>query len=315
MGRFSRGKNYLEGDKMVNLKTKAMGIEFKNPVLAASGTVGFGEELSEIVDLSVLGGICCKGLTLLKRNGNTGTRLWETPMGLINSIGLQNPGVDNFINLELPRMKGYNTVIIANLGGHCEEDYFEGIYKLNESTVDLIELNISCPNIKTGGMAFGIKASGAYDIVSKIKRICRKPLMVKLSPNAEDISEMAVACEEAGADGLSLINTIQAMAIDINSRKAVFDNVYAGLSGPCVKPIALRMVHQAANAVKIPICGIGGIMSAEDAIEFIMAGATLVQVGTANFVKPTIMVDIINGISEFMNREGIASLEEIRGIV
>lgn len=300
---------------MADLKTTAMGIEFKNPVLTASGTFGFGEEFSDIYDLSVLGGICSKGLTLHPRSGNTGTRLWETPMGLINSIGLQNPGVNSFISCELPRMKSYNTVIIANLGGHCEEDYFEGIYKLNDSDVNLIELNISCPNVKTGGMAFGIKSSVAYDIVSKVKRICKKPLMVKLSPNAESISEMAIACEEAGADGLSLINTIQAIAIDIKNRKAVFDNVYAGLSGPCVKPIALRMVHETAKAVKIPICGIGGIMSAEDAIEFIMAGATLVQIGTANFIKPTIAADIVSGLSEFMDSEGIKTLDEIRGIV
>lgn len=212
-------------------------------------------------------------------------------------------------------MKNYDTVIIANLGGHCEEDYFEGIYKLNESDIDLIELNISCPNVKTGGMAFGMKASVAYDIVSKIKRICKKPLMVKLSPNAENISEMAIACEEAGADGLSLINTIQAMAIDIKNKKAVFDNVYAGLSGPCVKPIALRMVHEAAKSVKIPVCGLGGIMNTEDVIEFIMAGASLVQIGTANFIKPTVAVDIINGLSEYMDKEGIKTLEEIRGIV
>jgi len=212
-------------------------------------------------------------------------------------------------------MKNYNTVIIANLGGHCEEDYFEGIYKLNESDIDLIELNISCPNVKTGGMAFGMKASVAYDIVSKIKRICKKPLMVKLSPNAENISEMAIACEEAGADGLSLINTIQAMAIDIKNKKAVFNNVYAGLSGPCVKPIALRMVHEAAKSVKIPVCGLGGIMNTEDVIEFIMAGASLVQIGTANFIKPTVAVDIINGLSEYMDKEGIKTLEEIRGIV
>lgn len=300
---------------MADLKTKAMGIEFKNPVLTASGTFGFGEEFSELYDLSMLGGICSKGLTLSQRSGNTGIRLWETPMGLINSIGLQNPGVDNFINQELPKMKNYNTVIIANLGGHCEEDYFEGIYKLNESDIDLIELNISCPNVKTGGMAFGMKASVAYDIVSKIKRICKKPLMVKLSPNAENISEMAIACEEAGADGLSLINTIQAMAIDIKNKKAVFDNVYAGLSGPCVKPIALRMVHEAAKSVEIPVCGLGGIMNTEDVIEFIMAGASLVQIGTANFIKPTVAVDIINGLSEYMDKEGIKTLEEIRGIV
>ncbi len=300
---------------MADLRTKAMGINFKNPILTASGTFGFGEEFSKIYDLSVLGGICSKGLTLNQRNGNTGIRLWETSMGLINSIGLQNPGVDNFISQELPRMKSYNTVIIANLGGHCEEDYFEGIYKLNDSDVDLIELNISCPNVKTGGMAFGVKASVAYDIVSKVKRICKKPLMVKLSPNAQSISDMAIACEEAGADGLSLINTIQSMAIDIKKRKAVFDNVYAGLSGPCVKPIALRMVHEAAKSVKIPVCGLGGIMNAVDVIEFIMAGATLVQIGTANFIKPDIAVDIIDDLSAYMDIEGIKTLDEIRGIV
>ncbi len=300
---------------MVDLNTKAMGINFKNPILTASGTFSFGKEFSEIYDLSTLGGICGKGLTLNKRDGNTGIRLWETPMGLINSIGLENPGVDNFINQELPRMKTYNTVIIANLGGHCEEDYFEGIYKLNNTDVDLIELNISCPNLKAGGMAFGIKASVAYDIVSRLKGICKKPLMVKLSPNAQSISDMAIACEEAGADGLSLINTIQSMVIDIKKRKAVFDNIYAGLSGPCVKPIALRMVHEAAKSVKIPVCGLGGITCTEDVIEFIMAGATLVQIGTANFIKPDIAVDIINGLSCFMDKEGIKSLDEIRGII
>lgn len=300
---------------MAKLITNAMGLEFKNPVLTASGTFGFGEEFSEIYDLSRLGGICSKGLTLRERRGNSGIRVWETPMGMINSIGLQNPGVDNFIEHELSRMKSYNTVIVANLGGHCEEDYFEGIYKLNETDVDLIELNISCPNVKSGGMAFGVKASVAYNIVSKVKRICKKPLMIKLSPNAESISEMAIACEEAGADGISLINTIQAMAIDIKNRKPVFDNIYAGLSGPCVKPIALRMVHEAAKNVKIPVCGLGGITSAQDVIEFIMAGATLIQIGTANFIKPDIAIDIIDGLEEFMNNEGLNSLDEIRGIV
>lgn len=300
---------------MADLRINAMNIDFKNPILMASGTFGFGEEFSNIYDLSILGGICSKGLTIKERSGNSGIRLCETPMGLINSIGLQNPGVDNFISEELPKMKSYNTVVIANLGGHCEEDYFEGIYKLNECEIDLIELNISCPNVKTGGMAFGVKASVAYDIVSKVKKICKKPLMVKLSPNAQSISDMAIACEEAGADGISLINTIQAMAIDIKNKKAVFDNIYAGLSGPCVKPIALRMVHEASKVVKIPVCGLGGIMNVEDVIEFIMAGASLIQLGTANFIKPDIAVDIINGLTEFMDKENIKSLEEIRGIV
>lgn len=300
---------------MANLEVSAMGLKFKNPILVASGTFGFGEEFSQIYDLSILGGICSKGLTLLPKGGNKGIRLWETPMGLMNSIGLENPGVDSFIIDELPRMKTYNTVVIANLGGHCEEDYFEGIYKLNDTNVDLIELNISCPNVKSGGMAFGVKSSVAYEIVSKVRKICKKPLMVKLSPNAENIPDMAVACEAAGADSISLINTIQAMAIDIKQKKAVFDNIYAGLSGPCVKPVALRMVHMTAKSVKIPVCGLGGIMNAFDVIEFIMAGASLVQIGTANFVKPDIAKDIINDLEEFLDNENIKSLDEIRGII
>lgn len=300
---------------MANLKTEAMDLKFKNPIIAASGTFGFGEEFSQIYDLSILGGICSKGLTLTPRSGNKGIRLWETPMGLMNSIGLENPGVDKFIIEELPRMKTYNTIIFANLGGHCEEDYLEGIYKLNDTNVDAVELNISCPNVKSGGIAFGVKSSVAYDIVSRVRKICKKPLMVKLSPNAENIPDMAVACESAGADAISLINTIQAMAIDIKNRKAVFENVYAGLSGPCVKPIALRMVHEAAKMVNIPICGLGGIMNAIDVIEFIMAGATLVQIGTVNFIKPDIAVDILNDLEEFMDNENIKSLEEIRGII
>lgn len=300
---------------MANLETKVMGLTFKNPILAASGTFGFGEEFSEIYDISILGGISSKGLTLHARSGNKGMRLWETPMGLMNSIGLENPGVDNFIEEELPRMKTYNTVVFANLGGYCEEEYLEGIYKLNDTDVDGIELNISCPNVKSGGMAFGLKASVAYDIVEKVKRICKKPLMVKLSPNAENIPDMAIACESAGADGISLINTIQGMAIDIEGRKPVFDNIYAGLSGPCVKPIALRMVHEAVKSVKIPVCGLGGIMNARDVVEFIMAGASLVQIGTGNFIKPNIAIDIIKDLEEFLDRENIKSLDEIRGIV
>jgi dihydroorotate dehydrogenase (NAD+) catalytic subunit len=300
---------------MANLKTKVMGLEFKNPLIAASGTFGFGEEFSLLYDLSILGGICSKGLTLNPKSGNKGIRLWETPMGLMNSIGLENPGLDKFIGEELPRMKRYDTIIFANLGGHCEEDYFEGIRKLNDTRVDAIELNISCPNVKSGGMAFGVKASSAYDIVSKIRKICKKPLMVKLSPNAENIPDMALACEVAGADGISLINTIQAMAVDVKNKKAVFDNIYAGLSGPCLKPIALRMVHQAAKVVKIPICGLGGIMNATDVIEFIMVGAALVQIGTANFIKPDIAYDIIRDLEELLDRENIKSLDEIRGII
>jgi dihydroorotate dehydrogenase (NAD+) catalytic subunit len=300
---------------MADMKICFLDKQFKNPVVAASGTFGFGEEYNEIYDVGILGGISSKGLTLKGKTGNSGIRLWETPMGLMNSIGLQNPGVEGFISQEIEKMKTYNTNIIANLGGGTLEDYLEGIRFLNDTEVDIIELNISCPNVKAGGMAFGIKSEVAYETVKAVKEICQKPLMVKLSPNAENISEMAAACEEAGADALSLINTLNAMAIDIYKRKAVFNNTYAGLSGPAVKPVALRMVHQAAKAVEIPVCGMGGISSGKDAIEFMMAGASLVQVGTANFVKADICVDIIREMEEFLDAEGIKDISDIIGIV
>lgn len=300
---------------MANLKVEFLGKIFKNPVVAASGTFGFGEEYNEIYDVGLLGGISSKGLTLKSKQGNEGIRLWETPMGLMNSIGLQNPGVESFISREINIMKQYKTNVIANLGGNTLDDYLSGVLLLNDSEVDIIELNISCPNVKAGGMAFGIKAEVAYDTVKEVRKICRKPLMVKLSPNAENISEMAVACEEAGAEALSLINTINAMAIDIYAKRPVFNNFYAGLSGPAVKPIALRMVHQAAKAVNIPICGMGGISSGKDAIEFIMAGASIIQVGTANFVKTDICLDIIREMEEFLDSQGIRDIKEITGII
>jgi dihydroorotate dehydrogenase (NAD+) catalytic subunit len=300
---------------MANMKICFLENNFKNPVVAASGTFGFGEDYNEIYDVGILGGISSKGLTLNGKTGNSGIRLWETPMGLMNSIGLQNPGVEGFISREIIKMKTYNTNIIANLGGGTLEDYLDGIRLLNDTDVDIIELNISCPNVKAGGMAFGIKSQVAYETVKAVKKICKKPLMVKLSPNAENITEMAAACEEAGADALSLINTLNAMAIDIYKRKAVFNNTYAGLSGPAVKPVALRMVHQAAKAVEIPVCGMGGISSGKDAIEFMMAGASLVQVGTANFVKADICVDIIREMEEFLDAEGIKDINDIIGIV
>ncbi|MBV1758624.1 MAG: dihydroorotate dehydrogenase [Dethiosulfatibacter sp.] len=300
---------------MVNLRVEFLGKVFKNPVVAASGTFGFGEEYNEIYDVGLLGGISSKGLTLNSKQGNAGIRLWETPMGLMNSIGLQNPGVESFISREINIMKQYNTNVIVNLGGNTLDDYLSGVILLNDSDVDIIELNISCPNVKAGGMAFGIKADIAYDTVKSVRKICKKPLMVKLSPNAENIPEMAAACEEAGAEALSLINTINAMAIDIYTRKPVFNNYYAGLSGPAVKPIALRMVHQAAKAVKIPICGMGGISSGKEAIEFIMAGASIIQVGTANFVKTDICLDIIRDMEAFLDSQGVRDIKEITGII
>lgn len=291
------------------------GVDFKNPVIAASGTFGFGEEYSDFYDVSKLGGISSKGLTLNKREGNDGIRIFETRSGILNSVGLQNPGVDRFIEEELPKMRKLDTVIIANLGGGTLEDYLLGIEKLNNSDVDMIELNISCPNVKSGGMAFGIKSMVAYEVVAEVKKICKKPLMVKLSPNAEDIVNMAYKCCEAGADALSLVNTFKAMAIDINKRKPVFNNVTAGLSGPAIKPIALRMVYEVSKTVNVPIVGMGGISTWQDAIEFIMAGASAIQVGTANFINPKVCLDIIGGIEEYLIKENIKDIKEITGII
>ncbi|NMM63226.1 dihydroorotate dehydrogenase [Clostridium sp. P21] len=291
------------------------GVDLKNPVIAASGTFGFGEEYANFYDVSKLGAICTKGLTLNPKEGNDGVRVCETRSGMLNSVGLQNPGVDHFIQYELENMKKIDTVIIANLGGASVEDYINGVEKLNNTDIDMLELNISCPNVKSGGMAFGIKSKVAYEVVHEVKKACKKPLIVKLSPNAEDIVDMACKCCEAGADSISLVNTFKGMAIDINKRKPVFDNISAGLSGPAIKPIALRMVYEVSKAVNVPVVGLGGISSFKDAIEFIMAGASAVQVGTANFIKPDICLDIINGIESYMKKENIKDLSEIRGII
>lgn len=291
------------------------GVAMKNPVVLASGTCGFGRELGGYFDISRLGGIASKGLTSAPRSGNEGIRVWETPSGLMNSIGLENPGVRGFIEDELDWINGHDVANIVNLGGHSIEDYIEGISLLNDAKLDLLELNISCPNVKRGGMNFGVRTETAREVVRILRRECRHKLVVKLSPNAEDIVALARACEEEGADGLSLTNTYLALAVDIDRRRPVFDNVYAGLSGPAIRPISLRMTHQVAHAVKIPVMGIGGIVAWRDAVEFIMAGATAVQVGAATFTKPDIALDIIEGIEAFMEKEGITNLSEIRGIV
>lgn len=297
------------------LKVNINGIDFKNPVIAASGTFGFGSEYNEFYDVSILGGISSKGLTLNPKEGNDGIRVFETPSGMMNSVGLQNPGVDSFIKNELPKMKSFNTNILANVGGGCIEDYEKAIEKLRGTDIDIIELNISCPNVKSGGMAFGIKSEVAYEIVSKIKKIADKPLMVKLSPNAEDIVDMALSCEKAGADSISLINTLKGLAIDPYKRKPVFSNVYAGLSGPAIKPVALRMVHEVAKAVSIPVIGLGGIVSGMDAIEFMMAGASAVQIGTVNFFNPNAGQNIIEEMEAFCKEQGIKNINEIVGII
>ncbi|ACA53655.1 dihydroorotate dehydrogenase [Clostridium botulinum] len=297
------------------LQVNLCGKIFKNPIIAASGTFGFGEEYGEFYDVSKLGGISSKGLTLNPKDGNNGIRIHETSSGIMNSVGLQNPGVDKFIKEELPKMKKVDTVTIANVGGGCIEDYIEVIEKLNKTDVDMIELNISCPNVKHGGMAFGIKSEIAYEVVKEVKEICQKPLMVKLSPNAEYIVDMAIKCEKAGADAISLVNTFKAMAIDIKRKTPVFENITAGLSGPCIKPIALRMVYEVCKQVEIPVIGIGGICNYKDVIEFIMAGATAVQIGTTNFMNPYSAVDIIEDLENYMKKQGIKNLEEIRGII
>lgn len=296
------------------LSVDMCGVKLKNPVITASGTFGFGEEYNEYFDVSRLGGISSTGLTIKPKEGNDGIRLHEVTGGVINSIGLQNPGIVEFIKSEYPKMKKFGTVTLANLGGATIEDYVEGMKLLNDTDIELIELNISCPNVKSGGMAFGIQCEPAYEVVKEIKKVSNKPVIVKLSPNAEDIVKVAEKCVEAGADGLSLVNTFKAIAIDIDTKKPVFNNIFAGLSGPAIKPIALRMVYEVAAAVDVPIIGMGGIMNWKDAIEFIMAGADAIQVGSANFIKPDIAIDIIDGIEDYMRREGIKSLSEIKGI-
>ncbi|MBN1074978.1 dihydroorotate dehydrogenase [Clostridium botulinum] len=297
------------------LKVNINGVEFKNPVIAASGTFGFGAEYNNFYDVGMLGGISSKGLTLNVKEGNEGIRVFETPSGMMNSVGLQNPGIDGFIKNELPKMQELNTNILANVGGGCFEDYAEAIEKLNHTKVNMIELNISCPNVKCGGMAYGIKSQVAYEFVKEIKKICKKPLMVKLSPNAENIVEMAAKCEEAGADSLSLINTLKGLAIDPYKRKPIFNNVYAGLSGPAVKPVALRMVHEVSKAVSIPVIGLGGISNGIDAIEFMMAGARAVQIGTINFVNPMAGKEIIEEMEAFCKEQGIKDINEIVGVI
>ena len=290
-------------------------LTFKNPVVMASGTFGFGREYAKFYDISRLGGISTKGLTLEKRGGNSGIRVWETPSGVMNSVGLENPGVEDFLKEEADHLETLDTQVIVNVSGSAVEDYVETIRRIEHLSFNVIELNISCPNVKSGGMAFGTDPVSAHAIVKAVRPHTEKLLMVKLSPNVGDIGEIASACVEGGADALSLINTLQAMAVDVRSRRAVFDNVYAGLSGPAIRPVALRMVHQTARAVDVPVMGMGGIVTGEDALSFIMAGATCIQVGTANFMDLRAGIRIVEEIETFMDRENIRDLSEIRGIL
>lgn len=298
-----------------NLEVNVFNRTFKNPILAASGTFGFGEEFSRFFDTNLLGGFCTKGLTLEPSLGNTGIRVWETPTGLLNSIGLENPGVDAFIEKIYPNLNQYNENALINLGGHSEDDYLKAAEKLNILPKDeIIELNISCPNLKCGGMSFGTDSEVVYNLTKKIKDLSKHQIVVKLTPNVTSIQEIAKACEEAGADGVSLVNTFLGMAVDVKKREKVFDNTYAGLSGPAIKPIALRMVHQVAQTVEIPVIGIGGISSYTDALEFIMCGASLVQVGTYNFPYPRIMPKMIQSLEEYCN-ENNERVVDLIGII
>lgn len=300
---------------MIDTKVTFAGVEFKNPVVTGSGTFGFGKEYSEYVDLNQLGGITLKGLTLKMRKGNKPPRIAETPAGILNSVGLQNPGVNYFVTRELPGLKQFNTRLVANIAGNTIEEYCEMAEILSDSDVDMIEMNISCPNVKEGGVAFGVCPSMVEEISSAVRQRCKKPLVVKLSPNVSDITEIARAAEAGGADGLTLINTLLGMKIDVHTRRPVLANNVGGLSGPCVKPVAVRMVWQVHNAVKLPIIGMGGITSGEDAVEFMLAGASLVSVGTYNFVQPTASVEVARGIERYMERYGVKKVTDLIGAV
>lgn len=300
---------------MSRLTTKFLDTMLKNPVMTASGTFGYGNEYSAYYDPSILGAIISKGITLLPKEGNQGQRLQETKGGLLNSIGLENPSVAAFLKKEYKEMKTLGTAIGVNLGGNTFAEYIEGAKLLEEAEIAFLELNISCPNVKEGGMAFGVDKKMAALVTKEVRRHTRHKLMVKLSPNVTDIGEMAKACEAEGADAISMVNTFQGMAIDVKKRKAVFDHIYAGLSGPAIKPLALRMVHQVAKAVKIPVVGLGGIMDTEDAIAFLMAGATAVQLGTGHFVNPRLGKEVVEGLEAYCEMEGLHQIGEIRGIV
>jgi len=297
----------------INLKVNIGGLELKNPVIAASGCFGFGREYSRFFDLNRLGGIAVKGLTLQPRKGNPPPRIAETPSGILNSIGLQNPGVNAFIEKEIPFLRGFDTAIIANASGSTIEEYEKMVEILSDADVDAIELNLSCPNVKEGCLSFGSSPNGVREVVSRVKKYAKKPLIVKLSPNVTDIAEIAKAAEEAGADSVSLINTILGMAINAKTRRPVLANITGGLSGPAIKPVALRMVYEVSKAVNIPVIGMGGITNGTDAVEFLLAGATAVMIGTAGFANPMAWVETIEGIEAYMVENSVNSVTDLIG--
>lgn len=300
---------------MTDTKVKIAGVEFKNPVTTASGTFGSGREYADFVDLNNLGAVTVKGVADKPWLGNPSPRIAEVYGGMLNSVGLQNPGVEWFIENDIPFLRGFDTKIIVNVCGHSIEEYVNVVKRLADEDVDMLELNISCPNVTEGGMAFGTDCKMIEKVVGEVKRYAKQPLIVKMSPNVTDITETSKAAEAAGADAISLINTLTGMKIDIYKRKTVLANKIGGMSGPAVKPVALRMVWQTAKAVNVPVIGMGGICGWEDAIEFIMAGAAMVSVGTANFTDPRATEKTVFGIRKFMEDNGIKSLDEIRGII
>ena len=300
---------------MINTKVKIAGVEFKNPVTVASGTFGHGEEFADLVDINRLGAVTTKGVANIPWEGNPTPRIAEVYGGMLNAIGLQNPGVDTFIERDLKFLKEKDTKIIVNVCGRSVEDYIETVERLSDEEVDMFEINISCPNVSHGGIAFGTNVESVSEITKQMKTHSKKPIIMKLSPNVTDITEIARAAEAAGSDALSLINTITGMKIDINKRCFAIANRTGGMSGPAIKPIALRMVYQVANAVNIPIIGMGGIATFEDAVEFMLAGATMVSVGTANFINPGASIDIAEGIEKYLENNGFKDVNEIIGLV
>lgn len=299
----------------MNLKVNIAGVELNNPVMTASGTFGSGIEYSDFVDLNRLGAVVTKGVANVPWEGNATPRIAETYGGMLNAVGLQNPGIDVFVERDLPFLKKYDTKVIVNVCGKSTSDYVEVVERLADEAVDMLEINISCPNVKEGGIAFGQNPKSVEDITRAVKKVAKQPIIMKLSPNVTDITETAKAAEAGGADALSLINTLTGMKIDVNRRNFVLANKTGGLSGPVIKPIAVRMVYQVANAVNLPIIGMGGIMNVEDALEFIMAGATAVSVGTANFVNPLATIEIIQGFEEYLKKNNIEDINSLVGCV
>ena len=300
---------------MMNMSVDIAGVTFQNPVTVASGTFGSGAEYSEFVDLNRLGAVTTKGVANVPWPGNPTPRIAETYGGMMNAVGLQNPGIDVFCKRDIPYLKQFSTGIIVNVCGKSEKDYVEVVERLGEEDVDLLEINVSCPNVKEGGIAFGQNPDALLAITKAVKKVAKQPIVMKLSPNVTDITEMAKAAEAGGADALSLINTLTGMKIDIHRQTFAIANKTGGLSGPAIKPVAVRMVYQVANAVSLPIIGMGGIASAEDAIEFLLAGATMVSVGTANFHDPTVTLKIIDGIKAYMQQHGVEDVRELIGLV